>query len=930
MQIYDFKIEYRKNPVGIDAKKPRFSWKIQSSKENTMQDSYRLVVKKGEKKVWDSGVVKNEECIGIRYQGEKLESQSVYAVSLEVTDNHGKTARAQEYFETAFMTAAEIEAEWITHGFEEELEPCAVFKKEFQVRGKVVSARLYASALGIYEFTLNEKAVSDVCFAPGWTSYQSQIQYQTYDITEAVEQNNVIEFTVGNGWYKGILGFFNQGNHYGNRTALLAQIELVYEDGIRDVIITDEGWTSTTGVHRYSELYHGEVIDYTTPKQEERPVSLMEQSRELLLAQQNEPVRITERLAAKELLITPKGEVVIDFGQNINGVIEACIKADRGTKVVLRHAESLDENNNFYTTNLRTAKATDTFICSGAEDTFRPKFTSHGFRYIAVEGLGEDIDISQFTACVIHTDLAKTGDFECSNPLVNRLYQNIDWSLRDNFMDIPTDCPQRDERLGYTGDAQIFLPTAAWCRNVELFFEKWLRDLTYEQSLGDGIPTTVPNILGPGGGIAIWHDAGTIIPWTLYENYGDKSVLEKQFDSMVSCVEYSRGMAGEEGLIKSGQQLGDWVSIDVPRGPMLKRTEEIWNLELIEKMGATDPYYIANVYFLHSISLVVKAAKELGREVEREQYEALYEEVLGKIRDEYITKNGRLISETQTGCAMALHFNIVEEKDREKTLDTLISNVKQHKNHLTTGFAGTPFLCPVLSENGAHDVAGSIFLKEDCPSWLYSVKLGGTTMWELWDGVNPDGSFNKFEMNSLNHYSYGSIGSWILHDLLGIKSAAPGYKKSQISPRLIKGIPDMKGYIETAYGRITCDIRCLDHKYIIDIEIPANTTAVVSLPEREAEELGSGSYHFEYETESSFIKERYNVDTKFGELLDHPVGYELLNQYAKDLVGNEMFLMFAKEQPVMEVLGMLPAEVVPLIDMVIAQCNANPASEGGE
>lgn len=965
LSIKDFRIEYRKNPMGIDVLNPRFSWKLQSDKQNTVQTIYHIVVQAGDEIVWDSGIRLEDTSVCVKYNtktfaspsgnaaekysGKALKPQTRYEVKVEVTDNHGESAAAEGWFETGLMTTDNWQADWITHGFEDDLEACAVFVKKFQTKKEVEKARVYASTLGIYEFTVNGEPGSDIHFAPGWTSYQSRIQYQIYDITEFLKKENEIRFIVGNGWYKGILGFFNQGNHYGNRTALIAQIEIFYTDGTKDIIGTDESWSSTTGERRYSEIYHGEVIDYRFVKgmvgesigdnMEQRvdseqeifgvpeicPVRFYAQSKEVLTSQQDEPVRITERRLGEKLIITPKGEVVIDFGQNLTGVVEVKLHEKRGTKVVIRHAEALDENGNFYTVNLRTAKATDTFICSGKEDTFRPMFTYHGFRYIQVEGLGEDINPEDFTACVIHTDLEKTGSFECCNEAVNQLVQNIDWGLRDNFLDIPTDCPQRDERLGYTGDAQIFLSTASCFRNVALFFEKWLQDLKYEQSLGSGVPTTVPNILGSGGGIAIWHDAAAIVPWILYQNYGDKTFLEEQFESMMACVDfYKNEMTDQTGLIKKGQQLGDWVSMDVPRGPWLKRDEEVWNLELNEKMGATDPYYVANVYYAYSVSLVVAAAMVLGKTEEAEQYQKLYEKLVLNIRDEYITKNGRLVSETQTGCVLALYFDIAEEKDREGIFATLLNNLQQHKNHLTTGFAGTPFLCPTLSENGAHDIAGNVFLKDDCPSWLYHVKLGATTMWELWDGVNPDGSFNKFEMNSLNHYSYGSIGGWIYHNLLGLKIVEPGYKKSRIAPRLIKGIPVMKGSIETSYGTLGCAISCLEHKYIVDLMIPENTTAVVSLPERPEETFGSGQYHFEYETNSSYVKERYDYDSLFAELIENPIGNQLLNQYAKDLMDNELFLLFAKDHPITDLAGMLPSEAMQLIDMVIAQCNANP------
>lgn len=926
LALKDLRIDYLKNPLGIDVRKPKFSWKLISDQNDVMQKSYRITVSKGEAIVWDTGVMKSDTSLYVRYAGEELSPKTRYEVKVFIESNKGEKAEASCFFETGLLSYDNMNAQWITHGFEDKLEAPAVFKKTFSLKTNVKKARVYASALGIYEFRVNKMDGSDVHFAPGWTSYQENLQYQTYDITNLLKNENEIEFTVANGWYKGILGFFNQGNHYGNRTALIAQIEITYEDGEVETVCTDESWISTTGEIRYSELYHGETIDKSMDSFKEKPAVILDYTKEVLKGQVDEPVRITERISGQKLIITPNKEVVIDFGQNVTGVVEFKTKQQKGTKIVVRHAEVLDKNGNFYTVNLRTAKCTDTFICSGEEDIFRPKFTYHGFRYIAVEGLGENINPSDFTACVIHTDLEKTAGFKCSDERVNRLMQNVDWGLRDNFLDIPTDCPQRDERLGYTGDGQIFLPTAATIRFVPKFFEKWLADLRYEQKRGNGgVPTTVPNILGEGGGIAIWHDAATIFPWTLYENYGDEEFLEQQFDSMKDCVDYyTNNMCDEMGLVKKGQQLGDWVSMDVPRGPMTTYLPEVWNLELVEKIGATDPYFIANIYYFKSAELTAKAAKILGKTEDAVKYEKLSGELKQKIRDEYITKTGRVLSSTQTANALAIAFGIASDDEVPKMSKELVDKINLHKGHLTTGFAGTPYLCPVLSKTGHHDVAGSVFLKDDCPSWLYHVKMGATTMWELWDGVNPDGSFNRYEMNSFNHYSYGSIGSWVYHNLLGINYAKPGYKESVIAPRFIKGIPEMGGYIDTVYGVISVKGSALDGKYCFDIEIPANTTAKVLLPEQEEKQLGSGKYHFEYATECSFVKERYDMESKFGELLDNPTGMGLLHQYAKELMDNELFLMFAKEHTITEVMTMLPEEVKPLMDMVIVQCNANP------
>lgn len=930
--IYDFTVEYRESPIGVDCPAPRFGWKLQSGRQNVAQRAYQIIVAgEDDTIVWDSGRVESGQSVAVPYGGEPLAARTAYQVALTVTDNSGESAEASCTFETGLMEPAKnFTAQYITHGFEDNLEPAAVFVKEFAAGKPVKRARLYATALGVYEFTLNGENVSDVRLAPGWTYYDCRLQYQTYDLTPHIRENNRIEFTVGNGWYKGILGFYNTGNHYGERTALLAQIELTYEDGTCETIGTDGSWLSTTGPIRYSEWYHGETIDLTLGEQEAVPVRVYEHSKEILVAQQCEPVRVTQRLPAVELLHTPNGEAVLDFGQNLAGVVEARVKYPRGTVLTLRHGEALDENGNLYTKNLRTAKATDTFICSGGEDVFLPKFTNHGFRYVSIESsIPVELDPAGFTACVVGSDLRQTGFFESDNALVNRLWQNIDWTQRSNFVEIPTDCPQRDERLGYTGDAQFFIGTALCNRNAALFFEKWLQDVKAEQErYNGGIPTAVPDVMNSGGGMSVWHDAGTVIPWALYQTYGDLRFLEEQFDSMKGCVEFTRqNLTGESGLVTQGQQLGDWVALDVERGPWLRRDEEVWNLELPEKIGATDPHYVANVYYLNSIDIVAKSAELLGYESEAKEYRELYERVLAAIRAEYITPTGRLLSDTQTGLAMGLQFGVCEEKDRPRFVERLCKNLENHKNHLATGFAGTRELCRALSENGRHDLAGKVFLKEDCPSWLYHVKLGGTTVWELWDGVNPDGSFNKFEMNSLNQYAYASIGEWIYKDLCGLQALEPGYKHSLVKPRLIEGVTELSGGIETVYGRLGCKISCKGKQYTVDVEIPANTTALVDLPGQEPEELGSWRYHFEYGTEDDFVRHKYNKETVFGDLLKHPVGSALLKQYAAELLSNGLFMTFAAKKTIEEISAMLPPEAMQLMELVLARCNA--ADESG-
>lgn len=508
---------------------------------------------------------------------------------------------------------------------------------------------------------------------------------------------------------------------------------------------------------------------------------------------------------------------------------------------------------------------------------------------------------------------------------MNRLWENIVRTMENNSLDVATDCPQRDERLGYTGDAQMFLGTAVCIKNVELFYEKWLKDLKTDQAKnGGGVPTEVPDILGSGAGISQWHDAATIIPWTLYETYGDEKILENQFGSMAASVDYYKKFVSEDGLVHGGmQELGDWVAMDVPRGPWQKRTESVWNLGLSEKIGATDPFYIANIYYANGADLTARAARVLGKREEEKKYQALHDQLIEAIRREYITPNGRILSDTQTACALALAFHVVPEGQRGAVVASLVQNLTLHQNHLTTGFTGTQFLCPVLSENGQHALAGKVFLKEDCPSWLYPiVQHDATTVWELWDSVNPDGSVNPFEMNSLDQCALGSIGRWMIRDLLGISPLLPGFRKIRIAPRLVLGITSVSGTQETPYGTVGVSLVNRDGRYTARVEIPANTTALVSLPGREESLLGSGTYAFSYETKDHFMVEKYSAETTFGELLKSPAASEVLTKYAPDLLANEMFRNFAEARTLEEVSGMLPKEAVQLVQAAVEAANA--------
>lgn len=904
MKLRDLRVEYRKNPIGLSVRRPRFSWKMESEENNTVQKRYQIVIKKGTETVWDSGFMESDESVLLEYNGRDLEAESLYLVWIRVEDNHGNTTCAETFFETGIFDSRCFHADMITHNFEKEETACPVFSKEFTLSKKVAAARLFATAYGVYEVCLNGEKVGDHYMAPGWTSYHHRLQYQIYDVTEQLLRQNRIDITVGNGWYRGILGFYCMPDQYGDRTAVFMELHIVYEDGTRECIVTDDSWHVKTGTIRCSEIYMGETIDTDAPKIRTGKVSVKDFDISALTAQENEPVRITERIPAVKLITTPKGEKLVDFGQNITGFAEIHVHGRKGQKIQIRHAETLDRDGNFYPETLRQAKSIDTYICNGEDQILHPHFTFHGFRYICVEGM-DSIRPEQFTACVLHSDMEKTGDFRTSNPKVNRLQQNIAWSQRDNFLDIPTDCPQRDERLGWMGDAQIFSWTAAFNRNTALFFSKWMRDVAAESSLEKGVPHVVPDILRQYSAAA-WSDAAVIIPWVVYQIYGDRRILAENWKCMHEWVDYITNHCGENGLWQSGFQYGDWLALDKE--------------ESADRTGATDKYMIANAYYLYVTNLVKKIAEILDRQKEAEKYAQLYARTLEAFRQEYYTPAGRIVSETQTGAVLSLYFDLAREKDRPRILKNLLTNIENHKNHLSTGFVGTPYLCHALSENGAHQMAGTLFMREDYPSWLYAVNKGATTIWERWDSIKPDGSFDESGMNSLNHYAYGSVGDWLYRKAAGLTQLEPGYKKFMIKPMFVKGIEETEISFESVYGKIEARASCKNGKIRVSVRVPANTSAVLILPEKEGQiSLGSGTYEYEYETATNLKVKRYSLDSTLSEVLAQPLAVEMFNSMVPGMLDGPM-IQFAYQMTFAEMLGAAP-EARPLYETVIDALN---------
>jgi alpha-L-rhamnosidase len=840
------------NPIGLDAQQPRFSWQLISDTRNVVQTAYEIrasssesSLEKNKNLVWSTGKILSDSSVHITYAGNPLQSGKKYYWQVRVWDNTGKASQWSEpaSWQMGLLSANDWKAKWIEQGFAEDTinRPSPLFRKEFKASKKIESATVYITAHGLYEACINGKRVGEYYLTPGWTSYNKRLQYQTYDVTNLLnEGNNAVGVTLGNGWYRGYLAWGGNKNIWGKGVALLSQLDINYADGTKESIVSDESWKSSSGSILSAEIYNGETIDAGKEKTGWcnvgfsdagwNGVTVKDYSKSMLIATQNEPVKKHETFQPVKILATPKGEKVIDFGQNLVGWEIVKIKGNAGDKITISHAEVLDKEGNFYTENLRAAKAQSTYILKGSgEETLEPHFTFYGFRYIKIEGYPGEIKPENFSAVALYSDMQPTGAFSCSNPLINQLQHNIQWGQKGNFLDVPTDCPQRDERLGWTGDAQVFSRTASFNMNVNNFFAKWLKDVAADQEENGSVPFVIPNVLGPGaGGSTGWADVCTIIPWNMYLAYDDKKILEQQYNSMKAWVEYMNKKS-KNYLWNTGFHFGDWLfyrPFDDNDG----------------RSAVTDKYLIAQCFFAHSTQLLINAAKVLGKT----QDEVTYADLLRKIKDaflkEYMTPNGRLISSTQTAYVLALNFDMLPESLRAEAARRLADNVKNYDNHLTTGFLGTPYLCHVLTRFGYDSVAYNLLLQETYPSWLYPVKMGATTIWERWDGIKPDSTFETPSMNSFNHYSYGAIGDWMYRAVAGIDTYAdaPGYKHIKIMPHVGGNLTYVNADLKTYYGTVSSHWKIENGKLQLDVEIPANTTATVYVPAKSADEITEG------------------------------------------------------------------------------------------
>ncbi len=846
LKVVGLRTEYKENPLGIDARKPRLSWRLQSGARGVTQSAYEVRVARNERGarggsdlVWSSSRVASDESTQRAYEGPPLQSGRRYYWQVRVWDGGGKPSAWSEpaWWEMGLLEPSDWKASWIEPDLPEDVKtpgPSPMLRHEFKAKGGIERARAYVTSHGLYEMQLNGQRVGDQVFTPGWTSYNKRLQYQTYDVTSLIKNgDNAVGVMLGNGWYRGFLAWQDRRNIYGDRLALLCQIKITYRDGREEIVGTDGTWKAATGPILMSEIYHGETYDARLEKAgwaaagfadgAWSKVKVADHRKDDLIAPAGPPVRRIEELKPVKVLKTPAGETVVDLGQNMVGWVRLKAQGPAGTTITLRHAEVLDKAGNFYTENLRAAKATMKYTMKGGgPETFEPHFTFFGFRYVAVAGYPGEVTPESLTGVVVHSDMARTSEFETSKPLVNQLQHNIVWGQKGNFLDVPTDCPQRDERLGWTGDAQAFSRTAAFNMDVAGFFTKWLKDVAADQFASGSVPHVVPNVLpdfegkNPGGA-AGWADVAVIIPWNMYLSYGDKRVLETQYDSMATWVEYEKMRAGDDYIWDGDFHFGDWLA---------------FASNASDYPGATTGKdLIATAFFAHSTDLLQRAALVLGRKDDA----ARYGEQLGRIkrafRREFVTDTGRVGEDTQTAYALALQFDLLPDDLRPVAAKRLAQEVRTRK-HLTTGFLGTPYLCHVLVRYGYLDEAYMLLNREDYPSWLYPVRQGATTIWERWDGQKPDGSFQNPGMNSFNHYAYGAIGEWMYRVMAGLEidESMPGYKHVLVQPQPGGGFTSVKASHETMYGPASSAWTLKDGRFELAISVPPNTRATVRLP----------------------------------------------------------------------------------------------------
>lgn len=868
-QLAEPRTEYLVNPIGLEQTSPRFSWIINSDAKGFKQTKYRLIVAsdpgllaKGKGDLWDSGEVASDKTNQIAYQGKPLWSRARAWWKAYSWDNSGGRSETKPAtFELGMLNSKDWAGSWIhlpeSPSMNKDDRPATYFRREFKVLGRVKSARAYVSARGLYRFFVDGQAVGESFYTPGWTDYRKRIQYQVYDVTKFLKKGmHAAGMVLGDGWYCGRIGLTGKDN-YGKYPEGLVQIEIEYADGQAERIVSNRDWISSLGPIRSNDMLMGENYDarlelgnwssagYKADNWVRAETSGLGDVP--LVGTHYLPAQVLEEIKPLTLKEPKPATYVYDLGQNMVGFARLKVKGKAGDKVTLRFAEMLNPDGTMYTANLRGAKATDTYILKGGgTEVYEPTFTSHGFRYVEITGYPGKPGMDAVTGVVVSSQIPKTGEFSCSNPLVNQLQHNIFWGQRGNYLEVPTDCPQRDERLGWMGDAQIFVRTAAFNNDISAFMTKWCQDVIDAQSKDGGFSDVTPRMGDLSDGAPGWGDAGVIVPWTIYLCYGDTRILERAYESMAKWINYIDSANPNHIWAKRGNNnFGDWLNVqdDTPRD------------------------LLGTYYFAYSTSIMAKTARVLGKTEDAEKYEALWNEIKKAFAATFVSPDGTIKGDTQTAYVLALRFDLMPDSQRQIAADKLVNHIMVKRNgHLSTGFLGVGYLNRVLTNAGRNDVAYKLLQNDTYPSWGYSIRQGATTIWERWDGWTETKGFQDPGMNSFNHYSMGSVGEWMYETVAGIAldPTRPGYEHILIHPIPGGGMTWAKASLKSIRGPISSSWKIEKGVFVLDVTIPANTTATVFVPAGSASdvnapaeaqsngvkngeasfEIGSGSYRF--------------------------------------------------------------------------------------
>jgi alpha-L-rhamnosidase len=863
--------EYRTNPLGIDVRQPRLSWQMQSEQRGARQTAYQILVAPSETSLagrtdllWDSGKIESDQSLHVPYRGPSLASGQRVYWKVRVWD---KTEREVEsspaWWEMGLLEQTDWEAQWIGAPFlggPRTSSPAPYLRKEFTLQKQCVTARLYATAIGLYECHLNGARVGEACLTPGWTDYSQRIQYQVYDVTELLRSGpNAFGAILGDGWGVGHIAWLGR-QHYADRPQCLAQIVLTYADGRQEIIATDKSWKVTQGPILESDMLMGESYDarreltnWSLPGYKDASwwsVEVLADHSAALVATNGPAVKRQAALQPVDIREIPSRvnrHWILDMGQNMVGWVRLAVRGERGTTITIRYAEALNPDGTLYTANLRTARNTDYYTLKGGEEeVWEPRFTFHGFRYVELLGFPGIPTGGTVTGIVVHSEIPPIAAFECSDPLINQLQHNIVWGQKGNFVDVPTDCPQRDERLGWTGDAQVFVRTAAFNMNVAGFFTKWARDLEEAQYPHGAYPSVAPNLpawsIGEGG--PAWADAGVICPWTIYQCYGDIRLLEERYASMQRFIEFlsqtSRNGIRCYAEYPGWQGNGDWLALDGSDG----------------REGGTSKELIGTAFFAYSTHLMANIARILGKDADRLRYHALSAEAREAFIKRFVHEDGTIEGDKQTAYVLALEFNLLPQALRPWAAAALVRNIRGRDNHLSTGFVGTPYINWVLSKTGHLDTAYALLKQTTWPAWLYSVTQGATTVWERWDGWTHDKGFQDPKMNSFNHYAYGAVGAWMYAVIGGIDldPDQPGYKQIVMHPQPGGGLTYATVELHSMYGTIRSAWTQENDSFGWKVIVPANTAATIYIPAKDASHVTESGQSLESANGVTFLR----------------------------------------------------------------------------